>query len=832
MHQGIKLYEIHYASTQESIVTGRDGFGIRTYTEALPPKLLTLVSDLGVFNYNSGRKPLAAMADIIDYPMLPMGFPASINFQTIVLDGKKWGMLCRTVFIGIDYLFYLPGQADRARSGNVFSHVYLWEWDKATARETISTLLPTFVPVNVANTIDNRELKELLLGSPATLPSRQITLPIRNEHSGIEDDQSVFQFLRLLMQAAITGVTLNVTCLEIKVATLLAIALRRVPNLLWAQLSIQTNQQSQQLGGRGRLVFRNEYHISNPASIEGAPQFQLENPHADTTGFSQFIDDYIKIAQRGNIPQIEDIDQVLLDSLQENLAPNQWDAFWNIARYSWELDEIMLKDFATHVEGFEWKAASNHLKQAFLERTYGLLITFLQKGDFANGAAAMELIRLAVVANLVAPKQVPTEVKKAVTDWLSNTAACKSWSEQTLDQASILHLVNWPDLQPVAISVLRNLQIQPMLLPIALEQLRKGMSQEKQVELLINAASHSVVALDDAKGEFTKLDVNWLRQFLVAQGFMVGMPEQLREALLGTQIQNIVSEYMERGGIPELARKLAAKTGQVPNLQNNFRKWLVSTQSTPLQKLEATLAWEANFGQLSEGDSLACSFLEEALVKNEALLTQSLLNNLLSQVKGKNGFYRRTNWLLQAFDSPVISDALSSLIKILEPAREPTTLDRYLRFTFRHWNQKNYLQKADHLHCIMAWDQALGHSISTRDGLQLTGAAYYLWMTLEYLTEKEHRLDAMTSICVALQSAWEKPTKTSGNRPKAQPKLDTAKSLAFADQLCKIAGRIDSGTYKRCLSTLANDPAFSKELYTRLSGGMVDRVKRFFGGFR
>ena len=73
-------FEVYYASTEYSIVSRSDGFGIRTYSEQLPVHLLDKLKESNVFFYDGGSMPLAGSFDLIENPSLVLDYPKTYTF--------------------------------------------------------------------------------------------------------------------------------------------------------------------------------------------------------------------------------------------------------------------------------------------------------------------------------------------------------------------------------------------------------------------------------------------------------------------------------------------------------------------------------------------------------------------------------------------------------------------------------------------------------------------------------------------------------------------------------------------------------------------------------
>ena len=123
----IKYSELYYGSTQYSILSGLDGFGIRTHTQGLPKALIEAIQSKNIFFYTAGNKPLAGTFELIQQPDLVESYPKSYYFFKEEIEQGIYYILARTIFLGRDYGWYLTNQEEGARSGNTFTHALFLE---------------------------------------------------------------------------------------------------------------------------------------------------------------------------------------------------------------------------------------------------------------------------------------------------------------------------------------------------------------------------------------------------------------------------------------------------------------------------------------------------------------------------------------------------------------------------------------------------------------------------------------------------------------------------------------------------------------------------------
>ena len=177
--------ELFYASTQESIINGNDGFGIRYRDKEIPQTIIDRLHDRQVFQYSEGKKTLAGVVEIENNPGIITEFTPVYALFYESYEGKNFVILARTIYLGRDYGWYLEDRQDTARAGNTFTHVMIFNPDRWN-----NVMLPVFFslfrPFQKTNVSTNPELKVLLTGKPSQIPGAGILL--RENH---QDPQNI-----------------------------------------------------------------------------------------------------------------------------------------------------------------------------------------------------------------------------------------------------------------------------------------------------------------------------------------------------------------------------------------------------------------------------------------------------------------------------------------------------------------------------------------------------------------------------------------------------------------------------------------------------------------
>lgn len=171
----IPIKELYYTSSEFGIESGRDGFGIRTYTEGFPLAVIRKLENDGLFQYQSGKKRVPASFELEENPNLPSSYPVTLTFQHMEVDGRILYFLVSTRLIGLDYGWYLDDQDKGARSGNLFSHVLLFE-NPVPQDLVLLFNEDLFLPGNSSNIPTNPELRSLLTGKLERLEPRDLEL--------------------------------------------------------------------------------------------------------------------------------------------------------------------------------------------------------------------------------------------------------------------------------------------------------------------------------------------------------------------------------------------------------------------------------------------------------------------------------------------------------------------------------------------------------------------------------------------------------------------------------------------------------------------------------
>ena len=281
MSHSIKFYEIYYASNQESVETGRDGFGIRTYTKGFKDKdaIIEKLKERNLFFYDSGSLSLASSHELEEDLDKILSYPIGFTFFSILIHQKQYFILIRNIFIGRDYGWYLEPQDVNARSGNTFSHVYVFE--ENIPDNLFNSLIHNqrFIPFHWGDSQRLfEELKKLLTGKPELLPSKSVTELI-NGYWVDESEINVSKSIRIGLEAIYSAIQQNKNLVlrmeDHKTLEFLYLLFHLLPNFLLKFISFQTNYQQFNLESPYFLTCINEYYTRDGITPSQFPNLIL-----------------------------------------------------------------------------------------------------------------------------------------------------------------------------------------------------------------------------------------------------------------------------------------------------------------------------------------------------------------------------------------------------------------------------------------------------------------------------------------------------------------------------------------------------------------------------
>lgn len=290
--------ELYYASTQQSMDTGADGFGVRTYSSGWPAGVIDRIKSRNVFAYEAGDKPLAGTFELIERPDLVLEYPKTYRYFQEVVNGQKFYIFTRTVYIGRDYGWYLEEKSESARSGNIFAHALLFseeDFSRSHPGGIFSAILGLFRPLNYKNDPGNKELKQLLTnqyGPPIQLPTGHCSTC--DQPALVQTFEGLGELLVAVYWALETNKKIVIVQESRKAEKLLATLLACLPRFVLKGLSFATNYHSFNLDTEYTVLLLNEYYQR---------ELPLNNPHL-------FICNLTKGILPGQVPDCDFYGQV------------------------------------------------------------------------------------------------------------------------------------------------------------------------------------------------------------------------------------------------------------------------------------------------------------------------------------------------------------------------------------------------------------------------------------------------------------------------------------------------------------------------------------------
>lgn len=175
-----KIDEIIYASSQKSAITGKSGFGIRTYTEGMDLKIISAVESSDIIGYRVQPARTVSLAQLQDNPKIVYDYAPKFIYKKIKdKTGNELYVFCRSVYIGIDYGYFCGSENAMRAGSNYITHVLVFA--ERPDKNIFMLLLKNnyfnnniFLPVDYTCSPDNRELNKLLCGEPKLLMPNEI----------------------------------------------------------------------------------------------------------------------------------------------------------------------------------------------------------------------------------------------------------------------------------------------------------------------------------------------------------------------------------------------------------------------------------------------------------------------------------------------------------------------------------------------------------------------------------------------------------------------------------------------------------------------------------
>lgn len=180
----ISFQEIIECSSQQSILTGQAGFGIRTFTEGMDERLARDICEQINCAYEIGLTEQVTADDIARNAEVTKAYPRTLKYITLKdEDGNDKYVIACSTYIGIDYGYFCGLDSARRAGTNYIADILVF--DEKPSIDIFPALLEqqAFLPIDNTCSPDNPELKTLLTGEPTYLKKRSIELREESKNS-------------------------------------------------------------------------------------------------------------------------------------------------------------------------------------------------------------------------------------------------------------------------------------------------------------------------------------------------------------------------------------------------------------------------------------------------------------------------------------------------------------------------------------------------------------------------------------------------------------------------------------------------------------------------
>lgn len=197
--KSIKFNEIIECSSQQSILSGQAGFGIRTITEGFNPELARKICDEISCAYEVDIAEQVTTEQITTDPSCVIQYPRTLKYQVVKNDdGKELYVIACATYVGIDYGYFCNIESARRAGSNYIADILVFD-EKPTAG-LFQALIEQkiFRPIDNTCTPTNPELQELLTGEPSYLSPREVEVKETSEAIPAINEQTALVAMALL----------------------------------------------------------------------------------------------------------------------------------------------------------------------------------------------------------------------------------------------------------------------------------------------------------------------------------------------------------------------------------------------------------------------------------------------------------------------------------------------------------------------------------------------------------------------------------------------------------------------------------------------------------
>lgn len=320
--KSIKFNEIIECSSQQSILSGQAGFGIRTITEGFNPELARKICDEISCAYEVDIAEQVTTEQITTDPSCVTQYPRTLKYQVVKNDdGKELYVIACATYVGIDYGYFCDIESARRAGSNYIADILVFD-EKPTAG-LFQALIEQkiFRPIDNTCTPTNPELQELLTGEPSYLSPREVEVKETSEAIPAINEQTALVAMALL-QTKINQdlgkdnglINIVFQAQEAKVPSILQ-SIGTLPNDLVSDKYFHTNfLQGYGMPNGYRMMFLNE-HNKEQVYIENYVYLNLDE--------NKFI----------NL----DTDNFYFGKIKEAAAANNYALFYNLVNYLFRL---------------------------------------------------------------------------------------------------------------------------------------------------------------------------------------------------------------------------------------------------------------------------------------------------------------------------------------------------------------------------------------------------------------------------------------------------------------------------------------------------------------
>lgn len=320
--KSIKFNEIIECSSQQSILSGQAGFGIRTITEGFNPELARKICDEISCAYEVDIAEQVTTEQITTAPSCVTQYPRTLKYQVVKNDdGKELYVIACATYVGIDYGYFCNIESARRAGSNYIADILVFD-EKPTAG-LFQALIEQkiFRPIDNTCTPTNPELQELLTGEPSYLSPREVEVKETSEAIPAINEQTALVAMALL-QTKINQdlgkdnglINIVFQAQEAKVPSILQ-SIGTLPNDLVSDKYFHTNfLQGYGMPNGYRMMFLNEH---NKEQV--------------------YIENYVYLNLDENKFMNLDTDNFYFGKIKEAAAANNYALFYNLVNYLFRL---------------------------------------------------------------------------------------------------------------------------------------------------------------------------------------------------------------------------------------------------------------------------------------------------------------------------------------------------------------------------------------------------------------------------------------------------------------------------------------------------------------